>query len=137
MLWYNDRYTRIAYIIQTFEHLALSGMYDQDAGREFCRQTRNERLLSTSAARLRGRGPEIRQYAFRTRSRPNWNLARMISLHIIVLQRTQRVDQVIQQTRFAGRARRIKWLWLSETADQFSIPDLLVLFRDYVKELGG
>ena len=28
MLWYNDRHTGIAYMVQTLEHLALSGMYD-------------------------------------------------------------------------------------------------------------
>src|SRR5205807_2741770 len=30
MLWYNDRHTGIAYMVQVLEHLALSGMYDHD-----------------------------------------------------------------------------------------------------------
>lgn len=137
MLWYNDRHTGIAYMVQTLEHLALSGMYDQDTARVLGMQTRNERLLSTRAARLRGRGPEIRQHAFGTSSRPSRNLAPAISLPIQVPERKQRVDQVIQQTRLAGRARGIKRLSLSEAADRFSIPDLPALFRDYVEELWG
>ena len=60
MLWNNDRHTGIAYMVQTLEHLALSGMYDQDTARVLGRQTRNERLLSTRAARLRG---EVQRYA--------------------------------------------------------------------------
>jgi len=100
-------------------------------------QTRNERLLSTRVARHRERGPEIRQHAFRASSRPSQNLAPAISLKIQVPQRKQRVDQVIQRTRLAGRATGIKQLSLSEAADRFSIPDLPVLFRDYVEELRG
>ena len=36
MLWYNDRHTKIAYMIQTLEHLALSRIYDQDITRVLC-----------------------------------------------------------------------------------------------------
>ena len=87
MLWYNDRHTGIAYKVRTLEHLALSGMYDQDTTRVLGIQTRNERLLSTRAATLQGRGPEIRQHAFRTSSRPSRNLAPVISLQIQLLER--------------------------------------------------
>jgi len=54
-----------------------------------------------------------------------------------VLEREQRVDQVIPQIRLAGRARGIKQLSLREAVDRFSIPGLLVLFRDYVEERWG
>ena len=116
-------------MVQTLEHLVLSGMYDQDTARVLGMQTRNDRLLSTRAARLR--------HAFGTSSRPSRNLAPAISLQIHVPEQKQRVDQVIQQTRLAGRARDIKELSLSEAADRFSIPDLLALFRNYVEELWG
>ena len=84
MLWYNNRHTRIAYMVQTLEYLALSRMYGQDTTRVLGMQTRNDRLLSTRAARLRGRGPEIREHAFGTSSRPSRNLAPAISLQIQV-----------------------------------------------------
>jgi len=137
MLWYNDRYTRIAYMVQTSEYIALSGIYDHDTASALGMQTRNERLLSTSVARHRERGPEIRQHAFRASSRPSQNLAPPISLQIQVPERKQQVDQLIQRTRLAGRARGIEQFSLSETADQFSIPDLPVLFHDYFEELWG
>jgi len=137
MLWYNDRHSGIAYMVQTLEHLALNGIYDHDTARVLGMQTQNARLLSTRLARHRERGPEIGQHAFRASSRPSQNLAPAISLQIQVPERKKRVDQVIQQTRLAGRARGIKQLSLSEAADQLSIPDLLVLFRDYVEKLWG
>ena len=100
-------------------------------------QTRDERLLSTRVARLRGRGRKVDQHTFRTSRRPSPNLAPAISLQIQVPEWNRRVDQVIQRTRLAGRARGIKPLSLSEAATRFSIPDLSVLFRDYVEELWG
>src|SRR5437588_6205598 len=137
MLWYNDRHTGIAYMVQVLEHLALSGMYDHDTARILGMQTRDERLLSTRVARLRGRGRKVDQHTFRTSHRPSPNLAPTISLQIQVPERNRRVDQVIQRTRLAGRARGIKPLSLSKAATQFSIPDIPVLFRDYVEELWG
>jgi len=122
-------------MVQTLECLALRGIYDHDTTRVLGMQTRNERLLSTMVARHRERGPEIRQYAFRARGRPSQNLAPAISLQIQVLKRKQRVDQVIQRTRLGGSARGIQQLLLSEAVDRFSIPDLQVLFCDYVEEL--
>ena len=98
MLWLNDRHTGIAYMVQTLEFLALSGIYDHDTARVLGMQTRNQRLLSTRVARHRERGPEIRQDAFRASSRPSQNLAPAISLKIQVPERKQRVDQVIQRT---------------------------------------
>jgi len=135
MLWYNDRHTGIAYMVQTLEYLALSGMYDHDTPRILGMQTRNERLLSTRVARHGERGPERHLHAFRASRRPSQNLAPAISLKIQVPERKQRVDQVIQRTRLPGRARGIKQLWLSAAADWFSIPDLPELYRDYVEEL--
>src|SRR5205807_1128843 len=137
MLWYNDRHTGIAYMVQVLEHLALSGMYDHDTARILGMQTCDERLLSTRVARLRGRGRKVDQYTFRTNRRPSLNIAPAISLQIQVPERKPRVDQVIQWTRLAGRVRGIKPLSLSEAATRFSIPDLPVLFRDYVEELWG
>jgi len=95
MLWYNDRHTGIAYMVQTLEYLALSGIYDRDTARVLGMQTRNERLLSTRVARHRERGPEIRQHAFRASSRPSQNQGPAISLKIEVPGWKQRVDQVI------------------------------------------
>jgi len=71
ILWDNDRDTGIAYMVQTLEYLALSGIYDLDTARVLGMQTRNERLLSTGVARHRDRGPEICQHAFRASSRPS------------------------------------------------------------------
>jgi len=137
MLWYNDTYTGIADIIQTLEHLALSGMYDQDTATVLGMQLQNESLLCSRAARLWGRGPGIGQHTFRTSSRPSRNLAPTVCLQIAVLERTQQVHQVIQPTRLAGRARSIKRLSLSEAADPLSIPDLPLVFGNYVEELWG
>jgi hypothetical protein len=47
MLWYNDRHTGVAYMVQTLEHLALRRIYDHNTARVLGMQTRNERLLST------------------------------------------------------------------------------------------
>jgi len=124
-------------MVQTLEYLALSGIYDHDTATVLSLQTRNERLLSTRIARHRERGPEIRQHTFRAGSRLSQNRAPGIRLKIQVLERKQRVDQVIQRTRLAGRARGIKLVSLREAADRFSIPDLPVLFRDYVEQLWG
>jgi len=95
MLWYNDRHTGIAYIVQTLEYLALSRIHDHDTARVLGMQTRNERLRSTRVARHQERRPEILQHAFRASSRPCQNLAPAISLKIQVPERKQRVDQVI------------------------------------------
>ena len=84
MLLYNERYTGIAYTIQTLQHLGSSGIDDYDTARALCMQTRNERLLSTRVARHRERGPEIPQHGFRTSSTPSQNLAPLISLQIQV-----------------------------------------------------
>ena len=110
-------------------------MYDHDTTKVLGMQTRNERLLSTRGAKLQGRGPEISQHIYGTSSRPSQNVAPTISLPIQVLEQKQHVDQVIQQTRLAGRARGIKELSLSEAVDRFSILDLPALFRHYVEEL--
>jgi len=69
MLWYNDRHTRIANMVQTLEHLALSQIFDHDTASVLGMQTQNERLLSTSVASHRERDPEIRQHTFRGSSR--------------------------------------------------------------------
>ena len=124
-------------MVQTLEYLALSRIYDHATARLLGMQTRNERLLSPRVVRHWERGPEIRQHAFRASSTPSQNLAPVISLQIQVLERNQLVDQVIQRTRLAGRARGIKLLSLREAADRLSIPDLPVLFPDYVDELWG
>jgi len=137
MLWYNDRHIGIAYMVLTLEHLALSGIYDHDTARVPSMQTQNKRLLSARVARHQARGPEMRQHTVQPSSRPSENLAPVISLQIKLPERKQRVDQVIQQTRLAGRARSIKQLLPSEAADWFSIPDLPVLFRAYVEALWG
>jgi len=60
MLWYHDRHTGIAYMVQTLEQLALSGIYDHDTARVLGMQTQNERLLSPRVTRHQERGPEIR-----------------------------------------------------------------------------
>jgi len=100
-------------------------------------QTHKERLLSTSGVRHWERGPEIPQHACRVTRRSSQHLVPAISLQIQVPEQKQRLDQVIQQTRVAGRARGIKQLSLSESADQFSSRDLPVLFCDYGVELRG
>ena len=82
MLWYNDRHTGIVYMVQTLEDLALSEMDDQDSARVLGMQTRNDRLLSSRAARLRERGPEIHQHAFGASSRSSGNLAPADGLQI-------------------------------------------------------
>ncbi|KAG0125070.1 hypothetical protein HOY82DRAFT_493442, partial [Tuber indicum] len=82
MLWYNDRHTWIAYMVQTLQYLALSGMYDHDTARALGIHTRKEKLLSTRHMRLQERGARVYQQAFRTTSRPNQNLAHVISLEI-------------------------------------------------------
>src|SRR5713226_9281185 len=61
MLWYNDRHTVIAYLVQTLEHLAWSRIYDHDTARVLGMQARCETLLSTRLARLQERGREVHQ----------------------------------------------------------------------------
>jgi len=114
MLWYNDRHTLIVYMVQTLVHLALTRIYDDNTTRILGMQTWKNGLLSNRAARLQGRGLEISQEAFSTSSRSRYNIEPAISLQIQVPEQNQHVDQVIQQTRLAGRARGIKRLSLSE-----------------------
>src|SRR5205807_8299535 len=110
------RHTGIVYMIQVFEHLALSRTYDYNTVRILGMQTCDERLLSTRVARLRGRGRKVAQYTFRTNRRPSLNIAPAISLQIQVPDRKTRVEQAIQWTRLAGRVRGIKPPSLSEAA---------------------
>ena len=53
MLWYNDRYTGLAYMIQTLEYLALRGSFDSDTAHTLKLSSREERLRSTRFARQR------------------------------------------------------------------------------------
>jgi len=85
-------------MLQTLEHLALSGIDNHDTASVLSMQTGNERLLSTRVARHRERGLEIHHHAFRASSRPSSNRAHAISLQIQVPERKERVDQVIQRT---------------------------------------
>ena len=133
MLWYNDRHTGIAYMVLVLEHLALSRMYNHDTARVLGLKTYNETLLSITVARLEGRGQKVVWHAFRTNCRPSQNLAPQIQVPVW----NQRVDQGIQQTRVAERARGFKSLSLSESPTRFSIPEILTLFCDYVEELRG
>jgi len=105
MLWYKDRRTLSVYMVQTLVHLTLSRIYDHNTTRVLGMQTWKDGLLSNRAARLQGRGLEISQQAFSTSSRSRYNLEPAISLQIQVPEQNQHVDQVIQQTRLAGRAR--------------------------------
>ena len=84
-------------------------------------QIGNDLLLSTRATIPCGQGPEIRQHAFGTSSRPSQNLEPAISHTIQVPEQKQRVYEIIQPNRLARSAR--------------GILDLLVLPRNYVEEL--
>ncbi|KAG0640188.1 hypothetical protein HOY80DRAFT_1042629 [Tuber brumale] len=53
MIWYNDRHTGIAYMVQILEHLALRGMYDHDSARVHSMPTRTLRLHATRFVRYR------------------------------------------------------------------------------------
>ena len=51
ILWYNDRYRGLAYMIQTLEYLALRGSFDSDTARTLKLSSREERLRSNRFAR--------------------------------------------------------------------------------------
>jgi hypothetical protein len=51
MLWYNDRYTGLAYMVQTLEYLALRGSFDWETARTLKMSSRAERIRSTRYAR--------------------------------------------------------------------------------------
>src|SRR5437660_7717560 len=53
MLWYNDRYTVLAYMVQTLEYLALHGSFDSDTARTLRMCSHDERRRSTRCARQR------------------------------------------------------------------------------------
>src|SRR3978361_2212978 len=51
MLWYNDRYTGLAYMVQTLEYLPLRGSFDWETARTLKMRSSVERLRSTRYAR--------------------------------------------------------------------------------------
>src|SRR5205085_75756 len=53
MLWYNDRYMGLAYMVQTLKYLALHGSFDSDTAQTLRMCSHNERLRSTRCARQR------------------------------------------------------------------------------------
>jgi hypothetical protein len=51
MLWYNDRYTGLAYMVQTQEYLTLRGSFDWKTARTLKMRSRAEQIKSTQYAR--------------------------------------------------------------------------------------
>ena len=142
MLWYNDRYTSLAYMIQTLEYLALRGNFDADTARTLGMSSRAERLKSTRFARQRqaasssGSGSsrlgEEASLGLKARSVPSYSL-------IAVPEARARpgLGQLLKQTVLAGRDRNMKPLSLREAAERFGINDLPTIFRRQLVGMWG
>ena len=137
ILWYNDRYTGLAYMIQTLEYLAFRGSLDSDTARTLRMSSQEERHRSTRHARRRqaaacsqlsgvtGEAPKPQSVPFYTplavpeaRARPG-------------------INELLRQTVLARREKSRKPLSLGEAATRFDINDFPAIFRQQIVAIWG
>jgi len=144
MLWYNDRYTGLAYMIQTLEYLALRGSFDSDTARTLKLSSREERLRSTRCARLRQAAAGDPSAGFRAESTSPAGLGpkpRSVPGYtpIAVPEARARlgIHELRRQTVLAGRVQSMKSLSLREAATRFGINDFPAIFRQQIVAIWG
>ena len=135
MLWYNDRYTGLAYMIQTLEYLAVRGSFDSDTAQTLRMCSRDERLRSTRFARQRqattGDASSV-EGTLEPRSLPRYT-------PIAVPEARPRpgICELQRQTELAGKVRNMKPLSLKEAAVRFGINDLPAIFHQQIVAIWG
>jgi hypothetical protein len=140
MLWYNDRYTGLAYMIQTLEYLALHGSFDSDTARTLGLTSREERLRSTRYARLRqaAAGNAGSRLGVEAGLEPNpRSVPQYIPTAIPESKARPGIRELRRQTVLAGRVRTIKPLSLKAAAIRFGINDFPAIFRQQIVAIWG
>jgi len=133
MLWYNDRYTGLAYMVQTLEYLALHGSFDSDTARTLRMCSRDERLRSTRCARQRQAAADDAsshlsvETSLKPRSVPHYT-----PIAVPEARAQPGVSELLKQTELAGRVRDMDPLSLREAAVRFGINDLPVIFHQQI-----
>ena len=140
MLWYNDRYTGLAYMIQTLEYLALRGSFDSDTARTLKLSSREERLRSTRFARQRkaatGDANSHSKAEASLRPKPR-SLPRYTTIAVPEARAQPGAGKLQRQTTLAGRVQNVKPLSLREAATRFGINDLPTIFRQQIVAIWG
>jgi hypothetical protein len=138
MLWYNDRYTGLAYMIQTLEYLAVRGSFDSDTARTLRMCSRDERLRSTRCARKRQAavGDVGSHLSVDTSLKPR-SVPRYTLIPVPETRTRPGISELLRQTELAGRVRNLKPLSLNDAALAFGISDLPNIFRQQIVALWG
>ena len=141
MLWYNDRDTGLAYMVQTLEYLALRGSFDWETARTLKMSSGAERIKSTRYARQAqacasagNAGSHLSQEVGLVRSGPGYT-----STHISVPEASDQpgMNRLLQRTTLAGKAPNMHPLSLREAATRFGINDLATIFRHRIVDMWG
>jgi len=139
MLWYNDRYTGLAYMVQTLEYLALRGSFDWETARTLKMSSRAERIRSTRYARqvqvaVGDAGPHLRREMGLGWPEPGYT-----STPISVPEARDKpgMSQLLKRTTLAGKVSNMKPLSLGEAATRFGINDLPIIFRHRIADMWG
>ena len=147
MLWYNDRYTGLAYMIQTLEYLALRGSFDSDTARTLQLSSRDEPLRSTRHARRRqaaagdasshsgdagSHSSDEANLGPRPRSVPRYKPIAVPEARV-----RPGIGELLRQTVLAGRVQTIKPLSLERAATRFGINDFPAIFRQQIVAIWG
>ena len=140
MLWYNDRYTGLTYMIQTLEYLALRGSFDADTARTLGMSSRAERLKSTRCARLKQAAASDASSLLNADARQGLKPRSVPSYTRIAVPEARvrpGLSQLQKQTVLAGSVRTMKPLSLADAAEAFGINDLPVIFCQQIAAIWG
>src|ERR1700710_1420583 len=123
-LWYNDRYTGLAYMVQTLEYLALRGSFDWETSRTLKMRSSVERIRSTRYARqvqvaIGDTGPHLRGEMGLAWSEPGYSTSMPISVPEARDKPGMPVSQLLKRTTLAGKVSNRKSLSLGEAATRF------------------
>ena len=138
ILWYNDRHTGLAYMIQTLEYLALRGSFDSDTARTLGMSSREERLKSTRCARRRqaAAGDASSQLILETNLKSR-SVPRYSPIAVPEARARPGISELQKQTELAGRVRDMKPLSLKEAAVRFGLSDFPAIFRQQIIAIWG
>ena len=138
MLWYNDRNTGLAYMIQTLEYLALRGSFDSDTARTLRMCSRDERRKSTRWARQRhaDAGDTSSHLTLEIGLEPR-TVPSYTPIAVPEARARAGIGELKRQTELAGRVRTVKALSLREASLKFGINDLPVLFHQQMVAIWG
>jgi hypothetical protein len=140
MLWYNNRYTGLADMVQTLEYLTLHGGFNWEAAQTVKMSSRAERIRSTRYASqvqvaVSDPGSHLRTGMGLGWSEPGYCTSRPI--FIPEARDKPGMSQLLKRTTLARKASNMKPLSLGEAAMRFGINDLPIILRDRIVDMWG